>query len=380
MKLGIYIHIPFCNKEKCDYCDFYSIPVIKDTSWHTLIDKYIKTLCAEIIYYSTEFPDYVVDTIYIGGGTPSLLESHHCETILNTIKNYYAIVPDIEITLECNPDNYSLKYIKELRSVGINRFVLGIQTLDKKAHEYIGRKPKPARRGIIEEFCSIPDIIACIDIIVGIPTQTVTSYIDSLNTIIHCQPKHISAYILTFEKNTALSSRVPHSEKFSNFQRTMFEKTITILTTSGYRHYEISNFALPQFESRHNCKYWNFEEYIGFGAGAHSFYKHRRYYNSNLNDYLNNPLDSRIEDIRTEKDVAIEYLMNKLRLLEGFLLNEFYIKTNYIPSSGFKEAIELLIEKKLLQRTIVDRNVKLQCTFEGMFMLDAVLFELMNSI
>ncbi|MGB4268275.1 MAG: radical SAM family heme chaperone HemW [Spirochaetota bacterium] len=380
MKLGIYIHIPFCYKEKCDYCDFYSIPVNKNKSWYTLIDKYIKTLSSEIIYYSTEFQDYVVDTIYIGGGTPSLLESYQYETILNTIKNYYEIDPHIEINLECNPDNYSLNYIKELRSVGINRFVLGVQTIDKKAHEYIGRKPKPAEMKIIEEFCSISDIIACIDIIVGIPKQTVTSYIDSLNTIIQCKPKHISAYILTFEKNTPLGSRISHPEKFSNFQRTMFEKTITILTASGYRHYEISNFALPQFESRHNCKYWNFEEYIGFGSGAHSFYKHRRYYNSNLNDYLNNCIDSRVEDIRTLKDVAIEYLMNKLRLTEGFFINEFYTKTNYIPSSGFKDAIELLIEKKLLQRTTIDGHEKLQCTYEGMFMLDSVLFELVNSI
>lgn len=380
MNLGIYIHIPFCHKEKCDYCDFYSIAVKKNKSWYTLIEKYIKTLCAEIIYYSTEFQDHLVDTIYFGGGTPSLLERNHYATIVNTIKNYYAIAPDIEITLECNPDHYSLNYIKELRSVGINRFVLGVQTLDKRAHEYIGRKPKPAGREIIEEFCSIPEIIACIDIIVGIPKQTVTSYIDSLNTIIQYKPKHISAYILTFEKNTALSSRVPHSKKFSNFQRIMFEKTITILTNSGYLHYEISNFALPQFESRHNCKYWNFEEYIGFGAGAHSFYKQRRYYNSNLNDYLNNPIDSRIEDVRTIKDIAIEYLMNKLRLIDGFFLNELYIKTNYVPSSGFKDAIEILIEKKLLQRSIIEGQDKLQCTYEGMFMLDSVLFELMNSI
>ncbi|MDH7555290.1 MAG: radical SAM protein, partial [Spirochaetota bacterium] len=133
MNLGIYIHIPFCHKEKCDYCDFYSIPVKKNKSWHTLIEKYIKTLCAEIIYYSTEFQDHVVDTIYFGGGTPSLLERNHYATIVNTIKNYYAIAPDIEITLECNPDHYSLNYIKELRSVGINRFVLGVQTLDKRA-------------------------------------------------------------------------------------------------------------------------------------------------------------------------------------------------------------------------------------------------------
>ncbi|MDH7554197.1 MAG: coproporphyrinogen-III oxidase family protein, partial [Spirochaetota bacterium] len=336
--------------------------------------------CSEIIYRSAELSDHLVDTIYIGGGTPSLLQSSYFEVLLNTIKNYYAIAPEIEITVECNPDNYSIQYIKELYSLGINRFVLGVQTLDKSAYEYIGRKPKPVGREIIEEFCSIPDIISCIDIIVGIPKQTVTSYIDSLNTLIQYKPKHISAYILTFEKNTALSSRVPHSEKFSNFQRKMFEKTITILTTSGYRHYEISNFALPQFESRHNCKYWNFEEYIGFGAGAHSFYKQRRYYNSNLNDYLNNPIDSRIEDVRTIKDIAIEYLMNKLRLIDGFFLNELYIKTNYVPNSGFKDAIELLIEKKLLQCSIIEGQDKLQCTYEGMFMLDSVLFELMNSI
>lgn len=381
MKLGMYIHIPFCNKEKCDYCDFYSIPVHTDTRhWQKMINNYIVSLLSEILYHSEECSDYVIDTIYIGGGTPSLLESHHYEHILSTIKNYYAIAPETEITLECNPENYSFKYIQELLSIGINRFVLGVQTLDKTAHEYIGRKSKPASREIIEEFCSIPDIIPCIDIIVGIPKQTVTSFIDALSTIIQFKPKHISAYILTFEKNTHLSSRVAHWEKFSNFQRTMFEKTITILTSSGYHHYEISNFALPQFESRHNCKYWNFEEYIGFGAGAHSFYKNRRYYNGSLNDYLNNPSESRSEDIRTIKDVAIEFLMNKLRLTDGFFMDEFYLKTGYEPSTRFTNAIEQLIVKGFLQSDIIDGREKLKCTHEGMFMLDSVLFDLMNSL
>jgi oxygen-independent coproporphyrinogen-3 oxidase len=381
MKLGIYIHIPFCNKEKCDYCDFYSIPVHTDSNdWHKMIVNYLALLTAEIVYYSEECSDYVIDTIYIGGGTPSLLESYHYEKILNTIKKYYTIVPETEITLECNPEQYSLQYIKELQSIGINRFVLGVQTLDQKSHEYIGRKPKLANKELIEEFCNIPDITACIDLIVGIPKQTVSNFVNSLNTIIQYKPKHISAYILTFEKNTPLSSRIPHWKRFLNFQRTMFEKTITILTSSGYHHYEISNFALPQFESRHNCKYWNFEEYIGFGAGAHSFYNNRRYYNSNLNDYLHNPFESRTEDIRTTKDIAIEFLINKLRLIDGFFLDEFYIKTNYLPSSSFKKTIEQLIVKGLLQCDIIDGQEELKCTYEGMFMLDSVLFELMSSL
>jgi len=160
----------------------------------------------------------------------------------------------------------------------------------------------------------------------------------------------------------------------------MFEKTITILTSSGYHHYEISNFALPQFESRHNFKYWNFDEYIGFGAGAHSFYKNRRYYNSNLNDYLNNPFESRTEDIRTTKDVAIEFLINKLRLIDGFLLNEFYLKTNYLPSSRFRNTVEQLIVKGLLQSDIINGQENLRCTHEGLFMLDSILFELMSSL
>ncbi len=380
MKPGIYIHIPFCYKEKCDYCDFYSVPVDNHNNWNMHIDNYIKTLCSEIIYYSTEFLDYEIDSIYIGGGTPSLLESHYYVTILETIKKYYAIVPEIEITLECNPDNYSVQYIKELRSAGINRFVLGVQTLDKKAHHYIGRKPKLADKEMIEEFCSIPDIIACIDIIAGIPLQSISSFIHSLTTIIQYKPKHISAYILTFEKNTPLSVRIPHWERFANFQRKMFEKTIRLLTSSGYRHYEISNFALPNFESRHNYKYWNFDEYIGFGAGAHSFYKNRRFFNSTLNDYLHNPIESRTEDIRTIKDIAIEYLMNKLRLIDGFYLQEFYSKTNYPPSSRFDETIDLLITKGLLQHDNIAGKERLRCTHEGMFMLDSILFELMSSL
>ncbi len=381
MKLGIYIHIPFCNKEKCDYCDFYSLPVdTGDSNWNQIIDNYIKALCSEIIYHSDEFSNHVVDTVYIGGGTPSLLQSSYYKKIFNTIKNYYAIAPDTEITVECNPDNYSIQYIQELRSLGINRFVLGVQTLDKSAHVYIGRKTELTKIEKIKEFCNIPDITACVDLIVGIPKQSVSSYISSLSSILQFRPKHISAYILTFEKKTPLSLRYPHSEKLLNFQRKMFEKTITILTNSGYRHYEISNFALPGFESKHNCKYWNFEEYIGFGAGAHSFYNNRRYYNSNLEEYLQNPIKSRVEDIRTVKDVAIEFLMNKLRLIDGFFLNEFYAKTNYVPSSTFKKIIEQLIEIKLLNLTTIEGQDILQCTYEGMFTLDYILFELMTAL
>ncbi|MCX8122717.1 MAG: radical SAM family heme chaperone HemW [Spirochaetes bacterium] len=381
MNLGIYIHIPFCHKEKCDYCDFYSIPVQTDnTHWSKLIDNYIKSLCSEIAYYSTEFSDYIVDTIYIGGGTPSLLNSHHYSILLNTIKNYYAIAPEIEITIECNPDNYSIHYITELKEIGINRFVLGVQTLDKKAHNYIGRKPQLVDAESIKEFCTIPDIISCIDILVGIPEQTVSSFISSLNTLIQYKPKHISAYILTFEKNTPLSIRVPYSNKFSNFQRKIFEKTIKTLTDSGYLHYEISNFALPHFESRHNCKYWNFDEYIGLGSGAHSFYKNKRYYNSTLFEYLQNPITSRFEDVRQPKDVAIEFLMNKLRLTDGFIINELYLKTSYIPSDNFKKALEQLISKKLLEIFMMDGHQRLRCTHEGMFMLDSILFELMSKL
>ncbi len=379
--LGIYIHIPFCNNKKCDYCDFYSIPCNPSHSnFQQIKHAYINTLASEIIHYSSELKNYLVDTIYIGGGTPSLLQSSDYMALLTVLHDHYAIASEVEITLECNPDDYSKNYIQQLSHIGFNRFILGVQTLDARAHNYIGRKSRLCTIEEIQEFCTIPDIIPCVDIIVGIPVQSVTGYRSMLNSIIQCNPKHISAYMLTYETNTPLRLRTKNPLQYANFQRNMFQKTINALEASGYNHYEISNFSIPDYESKHNLKYWNFESYIGFGSGAHSFYNNKRYYNATIDDYMNDAIASRTEDIRTQQDSVVEYCMNKLRLKQGFMINDMHNKTGYLPAKSFYQSVHRLIDKSFLIMKNCNGDICIQCTDEGMFMLDTILLELASSL
>ncbi len=319
---GIYIHIPFCRR-KCDYCNFYSVPADLSGPGDIIPDAFVRRLCDEIgeRLPSAGFPS--ADTVYFGGGTPSLLTAYQVEDILGVVRAYTALEPGAEITLEMNPGDVSAGALAGFRDAGVNRAVLGVQTLSERLHGLIGRSASLPVARDLELFFSVPGIVHCADIITGIPTQSGEELARDIGLVAGFRPRHISAYILSVEKNTPLSRRLNPDPASEADQAKLFELTMELLTGHGYGHYEISNYALPGFESRHNMKYWRFDPYAGFGPGAHSFIRGERYINAmTVEDYIAAGRPVLDHDPRSSGQAAAEYIMTGLRLLRGMSLGE----------------------------------------------------------
>lgn len=377
MNTGAYIHIPFCGK-KCDYCGFYSVPVghLSPPERAALIRRYIDRLCGEINSRANEMSGCVIDTIYFGGGTPSLLEPSDVARINAAIRDNYRIEPvGIEVTLECNPDDFSAQKINAYRDAGINRVVLGVQTMHAKLHSVIGRSASLVQSITLEEFCGMAGITHCVDIITGIPGQTREMLIDDIHRVCAYRPEHISAYILSIESGTSLCARMRMSEELELSQKDLFRTTMRLLREKGYAHYEVSNFALPGFESKHNMKYWLFQPYIGFGVRAHSFYGNERYYNNQtVDEYLAGAMPARVRDVRTVTSAIAEYVMTATRLIRGMSLRRFKDTLGReFPADIMDEFISF--EKQGLVSIIRQGDdTVLAFTEEGMFYMDGLLY------
>ncbi len=381
MKLGIYIHIPFC-RSKCDYCSFYSIPVSSlDTGTFTALEaRYTDKLCYEIETRSAGSAGYSIDTIYFGGGTPSLLAPSEIARIIMHIKNMFAVDPGgLEITLECNPEDFSAERCDEYRYAGVNRIVLGVQTLNEKLHNTIGRSARICTDSMLDDFFSIPDIVHCIDVITGIPGQTWPELRAEIKKLTGYRPEHISAYILSIEKGTPLSGRLKNSDTLGDLQKCLFRDMIRLIEEEGYRHYEVSNFALPSFESRHNMKYWKYMQYAGFGAAAHSFYGNSRFYNNQtVWEYINDPNIRTIRDERGKNSEIAEYILTGLRLREGISLSDFEQKLGFpMPDNVFEE-FKKLSREGLIVENISGNDISFRFTLEGLFVLDSLIFRLVE--
>ena len=265
--LGLYIHIPFC-RTKCLYCDFCSF-VSRDEQQR---EAYVGALLREIEARGTK--DYSVDTVYFGGGTPSLLSAEQIGRILGEIKESFNVSPDAEITLECNPMTVSDgdKYFKELRALGVNRLSLGVQTAIDGELKLIGRRHsfEEAKATFFEARGAGFENIS-VDLMLGIPSQTFDSLRASANQVIKLAAEHISIYSLQLEEGTPLyRMRERYSLADDDTAADMYELVVKMMKDAGYRHYEISNFARGGRESKHNCKYWRLDEYLGLGLAAHS--------------------------------------------------------------------------------------------------------------
>ena len=262
-KLGLYIHIPFC-KSKCAYCDFYSL-----AGSDALMDDYVSALCAQLDAFAERAAGYAVDTLYFGGGTPSYLGAGRLLKLLDAVRRRYNVAPDAETALEANPDSVG-DWFGELRAAGFNRVSLGAQSFDNALLKAVGRVHSAAQTADAFEkmrragFCNIS-----LDLIYGLPGETAASWRRSIEGAVALSPEHLSCYGLKIEPGTPLASRnaaVPDDEAQADF----YLWAADALSGYGYRQYEISNFAKPGRESRHNLKYWTLGEYLGFGPGAHS--------------------------------------------------------------------------------------------------------------
>ena len=323
--LGLYIHIPFC-KSKCVYCDFYSLPNAEKE-----MGGYTKALCRHLTEAAPQAAAHLVDTVYFGGGTPSYLGVRRLQKILKTVRKNYHIAPDAEVTLEANPDSIGdWRKIRALRKAGINRISLGVQSADDRELKALGRPHTYAQAvdavGAVQR-AGIHNL--SLDLIYGLPGQTLALWQRTLNCAAALEPEHISCYGLKVEEGTPLWDMQEQLElPDDDAQADMYLWTVERLAQLGYEQYEISNFARPGFASRHNLKYWTLGEYAGFGPGAHSDLGDVRYaYVRDLDAYCQGikgggAILSESERI-PPRERDLEYLMLGLRTAYGIERREF---------------------------------------------------------
>jgi len=339
---SLYVHIPFC-KQKCLYCDFNSY-----SGKENLIEDYFVALKKEIQSYNLN----KVKTLYFGGGTPSIIPAKYIAEIMQMVKC------DGEVTLELNPGTIDEEKLKEYRKAGINRLSIGLQATQDSILKEIGRIHT------LEEFDNAY-IMAReagftninVDLMFGLPNQTTEDVKESLEYLIKIDPEHISCYSLILHND--IFKNLPSDDE----EREMYYLIIKMLKESGYEHYEISNFSKSGKESKHNLCYWNQEEYIGVGAGASSYVNRKRYTNElNIERYIskinNGEQVFEVEEVQSDEDKIKEYMILKLRLLEGVCIEEAYEKFGVNVCEKFKSKIEKMCKKELLEIMDVAEKVE----------------------
>ena len=350
-KIGIYVHIPFCAK-KCDYCDFVSY-----SNQAKNIAPYMEMLKNEI-RDELQNKEYQVETIYIGGGTPSFVDSKHITEILKTIQTSAETgfsKKSLEITIEVNPGTITKQKLLDYKNAGINRLSIGLQETHNALLQEIGRIHT------YEQFLETYQLARevrfqniNVDLMIGLPNQTIEHIKESLEKITNLNPEHLSVYSLILEEGTKLYERIQNNEltlPSENLERNMYWYVKNTLENKGYTHYEISNFAKEGYESKHNLNCWNQEEYIGFGLSAHSYLNGTRYSNES-EPKGSDPFGSLhkiIHETQTEHDMEKEYMLLGLRKIEGVSIQAFKNKFGDNPIFVFYKELNGLVEKELLE-------------------------------
>ena len=355
-ELGIYIHIPFC-KQKCYYCDFVSYV---DTVER--MNKYIEKLKEEIINEKNIYQnDYNVTTIYIGGGTPSILEKEHIKDILDILKeqlkNNKTKFQDIEITIEVNPRTAEEEKLKQYKESGINRLSIGLQSTNDNLLKEIGRIHN------YQDFLTTYNMAKKIgfeniniDLMIGLPNQTIKDLKNAIQEIKRLNPNHVSVYSLIVEEGTKIEQLL--DQKIlelpdEDLERKMYWYVKNSLELLGYNHYEISNFAKPRKESKHNLNCWEQKEYIGLGLAAHSYINGIRYGNTNnLKEYIETTNFQKIKNIEEEQtleDRKKEYMLLGLRKIQGVSISKFKEKYIENPLYLFRNELKKLVDEGLIK-------------------------------
>lgn len=361
-KIGLYIHIPFC-KNKCPYCDFFSIKINNEE-----MDKYVDKVIERLDKYSKD--DIILDTVYLGGGTPSTLGTKRLAKLFNEIKNKFNISSNAEITMEMNPTSKNLIDFRILKKCGLNRLSIGMQSAVESEMKLLGRThSKEDIINTIEQAKSAGIQNISLDLIIGVPTQTKESLKYSMDFCRSLGVNHISAYILKIEEGTKFftiknSLNMPSDDQ----QAEMYMYVNEYLESIGYEQYEISNYSLNGFESKHNIKYWRCQEYIGIGPSAHSYYNRKRfYYNRSFQDFYD---DIIIDDGNGGSEE--EFIMLNLRLKRGLIFKEYEdIYHKEFPNNIIKKAKQL--EKAGL--LTVDKE-KVSLSRKGYLVSNAIICEL----
>ncbi len=366
MTAGLYIHIPFCKK-KCNYCAFCSFTETNEE----IHRKYLKCIQKEIDFS----PNLPFKTIYIGGGTPTLLSKGSIIKLSKIIENLFSkkeFCP-IEITIEANPGTITFYKLKTLRESGINRLSIGAQSFDDEELKILGRIHncdeiyKSYESAIKAGFVNIN-----FDLIFGIPGQSLKSWLKTLEKAVKLKPKHISAYCLQIEKGTPISKLISQKSPFdkSDEEYILYKETIDFLKSNGYVQYEISNFSLPGYECLHNINYWENGDYIGIGVSSSSHYNNGRKKNtSDLAEYIKNPLNNLKMKKQPEKNEISETIIMGLRLTKGIDTYKFKDKFKKSIEDLFKTEIEEMTKLNLVK---FDGNY-LKLTKKGLFLANEVM-------
>ena len=356
-KAGLYIHIPFC-KVKCVYCDFYSITKKEDQ-----IPLFTECLLKEINNYKHYVGKWEFDTIFFGGGTPSLLPAKYLEQILQKLHDTFDTSNVQEITLEANPGEAPLQHLKDIRGLGVNRLSMGFQSFDDKILKVLGRlhQSKDCFKTFNNARKAGFDNISA-DMIFNIPELSTQKWNSDLTRLIELDPEHISAYSLTVEPSTKLFNLVKRKELLMPIESIDIEQfllTNKILSEHGYSHYEISNYAKINRESKHNLHYWNLSPYLSFGPSAHSYDLEKRWWNvRSLEKYIesisNNKLPVENNEKLSRNDHYNEIILNGLRLKNGINLSSLN-KYSDLANLDYLNTIH----KKWDCLSISDNNIKL---------------------
>lgn len=383
-ELELYLHIPFCER-KCAYCDFLSAPADLPVRI-----SYIKKLQEEIAYYGAQYGEYQVSSIFFGGGTPTILEGYQLAAILETVKDHFNITTDAEITVECNPGTLTAGKAEKLVQAGFNRLSMGLQSADDRELQLLGRIHNFAQ--FLESYdlarkAGFQNIN--VDLMSALPGQTLKSWQDTLQKVTALRPEHISAYSLIIEEGTPFYERFAEDERIreegghprllpeEDVERQMYELTETFLQIKGYERYEISNYAKPGYECRHNCGYWIRKDYLGLGLGASSLVEHQRFQNtSDLKTYLEQEYspqcegqDERIaETIQLQEETGLtqtghhihietldkksemeEFMFLGLRLMAGISRQQFQDTFRVTLESVYGEVLRKLKGEQLIE-------------------------------
>ena len=320
-RLSLYLHIPFCVK-KCHYCDFLSVPCKEETR-----QKYVEVLCMEIVQKAKLYKDKIVDTIFFGGGTPSLLSAEQMKRIMETVRQEFRVLAEAEISMEVNPGTVSLEKLKAYKEYGINRLSIGLQSANNEELRVLGRiHTWEVFENTWKQVRELDFSNVNIDLMSALPGQTLESYESTLRKVLALKPEHISAYSLIIEEGTQFyewfgedNSKLPDEIT----DRRMYEMTRTLLEEYGYHRYEISNYALKGYECKHNVGYWKRKDYLGLGLGAASLLSNVRTNNvSELAEYLKLNWRTEKEELSIQ-DQMEEFMFLGLRMMEGISCLEF---------------------------------------------------------
>ncbi len=352
MGISLYVHIPFCYK-KCPYCSFVSY----DRLLH-LREDYIKTLVKQIALSREQ---KTVKSIYVGGGTPSTLNIKQIEKILKQINKNFKLNKNIEITMEINPSkNIKKDYLKSLKEIGINRLSVGVQSLNDKILRFLGRIHSADDVRYVLNYIKEIGFNFNVDLLYAVPTQTLELWMDTLKEILSFYPHHVSAYSLSIEENTPFFKMKEEGKIREVTEKDtieMYKQGVKMLKNTGYVHYEISNFSLPNFECIHNLTYWNGAEFMGFGVSASSFINNCRIKNeTDIYKYMeriehNKKPFTYVKKLSREREIREAFILG-LRKIEGINIEKF----NKKYEMDIKEFFNKTLDKMIKNRLLVEKN------------------------